>query len=489
MAGPHRTSLAAEAEAQRAWRVRPGCAPLDAPDRLLAHEFAPPRAIALGQWEALQRLVAFCAAQVPYYRSLFRRIGLSPAALRAPDDLRRLPMLTKTEVQARADDLRSEHLPPGQRAAGISATSGSTGQPVTVHQSSASVRMFSLLKQREYRWFRWDPLAVQAALRPARDLPPGAAGQPIDLGERCGLGRWHRIDPQLLTGPFHGFQRANPIEAQKQFLAEVRPAYLIAQPADLEHLALAYQREAPPDSLRGLLGVAQELTEGMRAIIETSLGVPLHQNYGLNEVGLVACRCPEAGRYHVHAEHCLVEIVDEDDRPCRPGERGRLLVTALNNAAMPLLRYDTDDLAEAVEGPCPCGRTLPSFGRILGRYRRTVGLPPGSFERVIAVQHALKDMPPEIGGDLRQYQLHQYREGPWELRVVSAAPLPEAFDERLQRAWAEMRIGSPALLRIRRVAEIPRPPGGKFQDFTSDYMPERGAPPEVSPAGPGDPGS
>ncbi len=54
----------------------------------------------------------------------------------------------------------------------------------------------------------------------------------------------------------------------------------------------------------------------MRTHIERSFGVPAHQNYGLNEVGLVAARC-EAGRYHVHAENCHVEIIGEDGRPAR----------------------------------------------------------------------------------------------------------------------------------------------------------------------------
>ena len=103
----------------------------------------------------------------------------------------------------------------------------------------------------------------------------------------------------------------------------------------------------------------------MREHIERSFGCPIHQNYGLNEIGLVATRC-DAGRYHVHSEHCIVEIVGPDGRSVAPGETGRLIVTGLNNWAMPLLRYDADDLGTAVEGPCPCGRTLPSFGDVVG---------------------------------------------------------------------------------------------------------------------------
>ena len=47
----------------------------------------------------------------------------------------------------------------------------------------------------------------------------------------------------------------------------------------------------------------------------------------------------------------MVEIVDENGRPSAPGSTGAIVVTDLKNAAMPLLRYDTDDTAEAVAGP------------------------------------------------------------------------------------------------------------------------------------------
>jgi phenylacetate-coenzyme A ligase PaaK-like adenylate-forming protein len=61
-----------------------------------------------------------------------------------------------------------------------------------------------------------------------------------------------------------------------------------------------------------------------------------------------------------------VEVLDEEGRPCAPGETGRVVATSLNNFAMPLIRYETGDTAE-VGAPCPCGRGLPVLTRIMGR--------------------------------------------------------------------------------------------------------------------------
>ena len=174
----------------------------------------------------------------------------------------------------------------------------------------------------------------------------------------------------------------------------------------------------------------------------------------------------------MHAEHCLVEIVDEQGKPCPPGRTGRIVATNLTNLAMPLLRYDSGDLAEATGGPCPCGRTLPTFGAVAGRYARFAFVPEGTFRCLFTVVDALAEMPAHQSKGLRKYQTHQFRDGSFELRLVSVAPLPAEFFERIKRAWHAALGSEAAELRIRQVDEIPVLPGRKFYDFTSDFFPE-----------------
>jgi hypothetical protein len=83
---------------------------------------------------------------------------------------------------------------------------------------------------------------------------------------------------------------------------------------------------------------------------------------------------------HVAAENALVEIVDEQGRDVAPGGRGRVIVTGLNNYAMPFIRYQLGDIALAGTAPCGCGRALPVITRVEGRTRnasaRTLSGPP-----------------------------------------------------------------------------------------------------------------
>jgi phenylacetate-CoA ligase len=277
--------------------------------------------------------------------------------------------------------------------------------------------------------------------------------------------RWTYVGQVFETGPYVAFSNMNPIERQVEFLRVEAPDYLTMQAAALEHVALAGNGSP---RLRACLATSQTLTAPMRANIERALGVPVHQNYGFNEIGLVASRCPEGGRYHVHAEHCLVEIVDPDGRGARAGERGRILVTSLTNRTMPLLRYDCDDFATAVDGPCPCGRTLPSFGEIHGRYRRIAPLPRGSWQRWGAIQYALSELPPDLAPALRRYQAHEYADR-WVLRIHATDGKAEAIGACV-RVLFERVAADPPPLEIVATDRFEGRPDAKFQDFLSDFV-------------------
>ncbi|MHC1594109.1 MAG: phenylacetate--CoA ligase family protein [Methanotrichaceae archaeon] len=60
-------------------------------------------------------------------------------------------------------------------------------------------------------------------------------------------------------------------------------------------------------------------------------------------------------------------LLDEDDLPCAPGERGELVLTSLTKEAMPLIRYHTGDITYLVDEPCNCKRTCIKLHRFLGR--------------------------------------------------------------------------------------------------------------------------
>jgi phenylacetate-coenzyme A ligase PaaK-like adenylate-forming protein len=83
------------------------------------------------------------------------------------------------------------------------------------------------------------------------------------------------------------------------------------------------------------------------------------------EVGVIAATC-ERGGLHVHADHLILEVVDDAGRSQPAGTAGRLLVTDLFNHAAPYLRHDLGDLGRLAPAACCCGRSLPLLD-VLGR--------------------------------------------------------------------------------------------------------------------------
>jgi phenylacetate-CoA ligase len=127
---------------------------------------------------------------------------------------------------------------------------------------------------------------------------------------------------------------------------------------------------------------------------------------------------------------------------------------------MPIIRYDIGDYVEAGE-LCDCGRGLPVLNQIMGRTRHLFTLPDG------------RSVWPSLGSrlfarfpEIRQRQLIQQKDLSVDIRLVVSTPLT-SVDEHALKTELEKIMGHPLTLNIRYVDEIPRAPGGKFEDFIS----------------------
>jgi len=458
--------LQEEREAQGAWVLKNAAfAPFI--EALLRREFLDPRAASDIEALELQRIIAFAKSAVPFYRDSERWKQFRADRPVDREALASLPVIDKTQLREDFEAFNATRLPANERITLETSSSGTTGTPVRVRFSRMAGMAFAPLSQRLHRWARFDPLRTQAVIRQARVLPKNRDGTALQEGEVQRLGGWMYARDWFHTGPQVAITRGNPVDFQLEWLRVERPAYLVTSPGLLESLVYAAQGK-PVDSLLGLRAIAATLTEPVREQIESATGLAVQQPYGLNEIGAVANRCA-AGRYHANAEHCVLEVVHDNHRPCRPGEFGRVLVTALTNVAMPLIRYDTGDIAEAVAGDCACGRTLPGIGRIHGRYRPTHLAPEGTTRRMDILFNVLRTHQLDALQNLREYQLHQFRDGRFEMRLATRGEPDPRLVAALREAWE--REAGEAVLAIVRVDAIARVAGRKTQDFTSDFFP------------------
>lgn len=418
-----------------------------------------PQALARHQGGQLRVLLQHAAATVPFYRERFAAAGIDPAAV-GPETIARLPAVQRAELQAAGEALKSTALPKSHGKCHDIVTSGSTGRPVNLLGTEVTALFWRAFVMREHFWHRRDLSGKLAAIRWARKgvamAPEGARRD--DWGPASGS-----VYP---TGPAVLLNIASPLEAQLEWLLREQPDYLISFPSNLTALAgYCLQAGIAIPNLKQVLTLGEMVGEPVRRAVRQAWQVPVVDSYSCEEAGYLATQCPDHEVYHVQSENVLLEVVDDDGRPCAPGEIGRVLVTSLNNFATPVIRYALGDYAEVGE-PCACGRGLPVIRRIVGRERNRLLLPDGTsvfpyfgyYEDYLAITRAIK-----------RYQLVQRAVGELECRLVALEPLTAEQEERIRQTMLR-HLGHPLRISFTYHDELLPGPTGKFEEFVSEVQ-------------------
>ncbi len=385
------------------------------------------------QIRALRQVVRHAAAHVPYYRELFRRNRLRADDIRTVEDLQRIPVTTKQELQERPLE---EFLAEGcdlSRCVRL-ATSGSTGRPTVVVRS------------------RGEQLALQAYRLRSQAL---CGVRPADLraavhNRAGGLGRTPRFGLYRLE-VLNAVDPADVVRA----LRRLRPDVVMSRPTVLGMVARAaagLPGDNPPCRL--LFTGGEIATPADRRLFEQTWRCRVFEEYGTNEFVLVSFECPECGLQHTCDDAVLVETLHEGRRAA-PGERGRVVGTALHSYVMPFIRFDLDDIASRPAIQPQCSIRFDAIQKVEGRRLDFLTMPDGGVLSPFALQRAIQDVP-----GVKRFQIEQ--------------PAPDALLVRLEQApaadasyavSAALRgiVPGEVFIRVETVDSMPLPPGGKHR--------------------------
>jgi phenylacetate-CoA ligase len=296
-----------------------------------------PEELARLQDDLLRSAVAR-AASIPFYGELWAQQKFDPASFGGLVDLARLPVVGAEAARAALERLSSR----------VSyATSGTSGRPVSVPRGAADQRVWRAVGLRIWleHGFRWSDVTL-------RFDSQAAPSHPL---QRFGLSRTLWISNEL------------PLEERLDRLLSAGARIVVGTPTVLRQVCSVLESRGIRPARPRVVFVQGEVCDARtRASIARTFGVEPVELYGLTEVGYVAWQCERREALHVNADAYVVEVL-EGGVPVAPGHVGRVVVTDLRGRTMPLLRYDTGDLALAADGPCPCGRPLPLLGRMEGR--------------------------------------------------------------------------------------------------------------------------
>jgi phenylacetate-CoA ligase len=298
----------------------------------------------------------------PFYRKKLDAARVRPEDVRTLADLSRLPFTTKDELkQSQAEHpLWGEFLAvPLEECLRVHMTSATTGRPLAFldtkddwygfyHSYARSLYAYGLRKSdvvmAAFSYGPW--IGYWSGFYAAQDV--GAMVFPAG-----GLSTDQRIDA-LLTYPITALG--------------CTPSYalFLAEQAAKKGIDLAKQTKIRLTWHTGEPGAS---IPGTKAKIEAAFGAQAYDCLGLTEIAAWGFECDaRVGLAHIHEDYVLPEVLDDQDRPVKPGETGELVFTSLYRKAMPLLRYRTRDVVRLADRPCPCGRTLVALdGGVLAR--------------------------------------------------------------------------------------------------------------------------
>jgi phenylacetate-CoA ligase len=390
----------------------------------MEYETMPREALESIQLRRLQTTVERVYANVPFYRDIFTKAGVSPSDIRSLDDLKRLPFTTK-------QDLRDNYpygifASPMDQVVRIHASSGTTGKPTVVGYTARDIKTWAELMARS--------LMAGGATR--NDIIHNAYGYGLFTG---GLGVHYGAEALGASViPVSGGNTKRQVVIMKDF----GPTIITATPSYCLHLAEAAEEMGV--SFRdlkfnyGIFG-AEPWSETMREEIERKLNLVAVDIYGLSEImgPGVSIECHEAKKgLHVFEDHFIPEIIDPETlEPLPYGETGELVFTTITKEAFPVIRYRTRDITSLNPEPCICGRTHLRMNRVTGRSDdmliiRGVNVFPSQIESVLL---ELEEVTPH-------YQLVVDREGNLDVLTVRVEVSEKLFSDEVKQLQSTVKV-------------------------------------------------
>lgn len=391
--------------------------------------------------ERLQAFLRHCARTVPYYQRLFAEYGFVP---RDADDLARLPLLRKADVQQAREQFVSTAVAPYERL--MAHTSGTTGMGLR----------FSITRQAEqeqwavwWRYRRWHGLPLHTLC----GYFGGRLVVPVNQ-QRPPFWRDNLPGRQILFSAYH------PSEANlAAYVAELRrrrPPWLHGYPSLLSLVAsyLIDRGEGLGYHLPWLTTGAEMLRRHQAALLERAFGVKPRQHYGMAEAVTNISEC-ERGRLHVDEDFAMTEFLPSEQLGVY-----RVVGTNFTNPATPLLRYEMQDHVTLSGEDCSCGRAGRVVAAVDGRDDDYVLRPDGT--RLGRLDAPFKDML-----CVREAQIVQREPGAVVVRVARGAGYTQHHETQLRRNFAD-RLGPAMRIEFEYVDAVQRSRTGKARLVISE---------------------
>lgn len=402
------------------------------------------------QWEKFKKLLSYSYENVCFYRNRFKQVGITPEDIKSFDDLTKIPMLTKKDIRNHLDDLIADRA--NKEDLIVHETSGSTGTPLTIYYD----KQCYIAIQAAYA--RWKEFAGCNAMKDKfvyigrHDFPEGSDGSDF-WGEYLPLSNELKLASTNMTPKVLG----KYVERIRNF----EPKYIQGYASGVYVLAYYIHEMKSDMKVDAVLTSSDALYPKYREIIEGVFKCKVFDRYGSIEDVATAVECEEHNGMHIDMEKCLIEIIDDSGNQLF-GKTGEIIGTNLENYAMPLIRYRTNDLGSLNLRECSCGRKSILLDKLEGRKDDFIVAPDGRIIGSSGITVLLEPIK-----RLKECQIIQNEIESIEILTVWEEGYSQIDIDDLVNAF-QHDIGTSLELNIEVVDSIPRSRGGKFKFVISN---------------------
>ena len=405
------------------------------------------------QEKKLQKLISYAFQHVPYYHNLMRSHNLTPNDFKTVKDLTKFPILTKKIIKTNYKNLISDECYGYRLRHGH--TSGTTGTPLNICYDIKTCVVHHAADWRQKNWAGLKYGEPYASLQ-------GRVVVPLK-NKKPPFWRQNYVNNQLFLSSFHLSEKNIPAYFEKLFKLKID--FLEGYPSTIYILALYLKKHSQTFPLKAVLTSSETLFPYQRNLIEKIFCCKIFNFYGMAERVIFATECPCHKGMHLNLDYGITEFLDNNHEPVSNGSLGKITATSLHNFAMPMIRYQTNDVGALKNESCGCSRGFPLMDDITTKNESIVTLPDGRLISPSVLTHPFKPMQ-----NIAESQIIQHSQDHLEIKIVKTIQYSLADEKKLVSEFKN-RLGNNIKITISYVDEIHRTSTGKFKWVISKVEP------------------
>ncbi len=422
-------------------------------DELARTQFMSRQQIRDYQFAKTKKLVRHAYENVPYYTRVFDDLHIHPNDIESFDDFATLPVLTKDIIRENFDDMIAANF--DKAAMNRNSTGGSTGEPLTFYQDKTYKVWADAARRRGW----YDIAGCQYG-----DTCAVIWGAMHEVKEDFSL--YERARDYLKTGEIwlNAFNLSDDRKYEFfKFCRTARPKLLRGYTTAIADFARYLDNNNLKfPSIKGIILCAETVTDEMQNYIESIFQAPSYNTYGGRELSLIAMQCSHKNGLHEVSENNYVEYEPITLAGCAGA--ANLLVTNLNNYAMPFIRYRIGDIG-VPSGlmECDCGRGLPLIAKIVGRTTEIFVFHDKTRIAGEMFIHLMKEFP------MREYQFAQTSPREIIFRHSAKDHLSDELKGKFLDTYKKY-LPDGVEIKIQQVDSFEKTPTGKFKFVYVEYQ-------------------